>query len=64
MTTQINPGGRVRVSLFSKGTHRRNFYGRVVAWADSGLIRVLEDGQKTARDYSGEHVRKIRSVSK
>lgn len=61
MTTEIKPGSRVRVTLFSGGLHRRNFYGRVIGWTDSGLCKVLEDGTGRARNYSSENIKLIRS---
>lgn len=60
MTTEITPGSRVRVTVSHMGYHRRNFYGKVLNWTASGLIRVLEDGG-TARNYSSDNVKLIKT---
>ena len=60
LPAEIQPGQRVRVTIYANGYHRRNFTGRVMQWTKNGLIKVMEDGKDKSNNYSSEHVRLIK----
>ncbi|OJW75685.1 hypothetical protein [Spirosoma sp. 48-14] len=61
LSTEITDGCRVRVEVYHRGFHQRNFVGKCVGWTTKGLVRAIEDGKSNVKTYSSEHVRKIKS---
>lgn len=57
---QINDGSRVRVQVYRRGYHKRNFTATARGWTKSGLLRVNEDGTNYEQRISSEHVRLIK----
>lgn len=60
LKSEIKKDARVRVAVYRKGFHVRNFVGTVVGWTGNGLIKVIEDKKDKARTYSSDNVKALR----
>jgi hypothetical protein len=60
MNTEIKEGSRVRVALYRKGYHVRDFIGTCKGWTTGGKCRVVEDGKTKPDCYNPDHVKLVK----